>query len=1084
MADVITRLKVESSEYDAKIKRAAQSLSEMSHQAEIEGNKIALANKENLALAKSLGNMQTVATSARGKMAEFSQAIESATLMYNRLSQAEKQGQFGKALNASINQLQGRLVGLKNEMAAVNAQMSGVGKMAPMASAGGGLGASIMKGASGALSSLGPAALAASGVTATLSAYKKIIGDIISVNMNFEQSSAGLAAVLGVTRDDVAALTNQAKQLGATTQYTAVQILELQTNLARLGFTQQEILNSTTSVQALATATGADLGDAANLAGAALRGFGLNATEMDRVASVLAVSTTKSALSFEKLATAVPIVAPVAKQFGFTIEDTVTLLGKLSDAGMDASSAATATRNIFLNMADSSGKLAKALGRPIKSMDDFVPAMQELRDKGIDLNDMLELTDKRSVTAFATFMEGVDTLYDLRDAITDCSDAMQDMQDKQLDTLQGSLTLLSSAWDGLMMSFSESVGPIKTVVDWLTKAINLYTGWRSKYRGTTDSAVSAYERGVTAEDKQANATLIQAYRAGGSTDEQIINIVNSEVDQLEAQKNQLLERVERIRNAMPEAAQKAMDIMGMIPGWGMVNDAIIDTVTPELNGLQNLYQEIAALNDQIAAKSALITSVTQSPQVTDVVAGEDGNGNRNGNAGANNYLSRRKAEIEAEIQLEISKLDRMHMAEEEYEASVYEIKRTRLQMIADLYQDETTEKARAMAAISSLDIQYQGIQMRIANKLKRDNREGVVIPLTFSEEGINNLGKQIKSAMSKLEFGSADYLIAAENLVDFNTLQTLLNVALKNGLSIDQEWFNSLFEDVKMNAYVDPATWQAAIDEINRLLAEKGIDPIKINLDTGSLDDAKTKVVETVDVLKESLDNLSSGVGAISTLGNAFNDLKNIGDDLASAFNGEMDAWDSLMTVFNSGIGIMQTVIGVMEAINTLQQLSVALSDQKKEKQLEETTTVVAGKMAESTANMQEAGTAMTSAGANAAESSSAAGKAVAGIPIVGPILAVAAIAAVLAATFAAMSKAKSAGNFSTGGIVPGNSYSGDNLSIGVNSQELVLNRAQTSNLASQLQNNNPFGGLALSMELKGEDIQICLDNNRMRRGR
>ena len=244
---------------------------------------------------------------------------------------------------------------LRQEMATTQSQLGKTGGM--------GIGAQFGQGLSSAAAMFGPAALAIGGVTAAVSGMKKVMGDMIQINMQFEQSTANLASVMGKSRDEISDLTNQAKQLGATTQYTAIQITGLQENLARLGFTQNEILNSTKAVQAFATATGADLSEAATVAGAALRAFQMPATEMDRVASVLAVSTTKSALSFEKLATALPIVSPVAKQFGFTIEDTVTLLGKLSDAGFDASSAATATRNIFLNMANSSGKLAQALGR-------------------------------------------------------------------------------------------------------------------------------------------------------------------------------------------------------------------------------------------------------------------------------------------------------------------------------------------------------------------------------------------------------------------------------------------------------------------------------------------------------------------------------------------------------------------------------------------------------------------------------------------------------------------------------------------------------------------------------------------------
>lgn len=241
---------------------------------------------------------------------------------------------------------------------------------------------------------------------------------------------------------------------------------------------------------------------------------------------------------------------------------------------------------------------------------------------------------------------------------------------------------------------------------------------------------------------------------------------------------------------------------------------------------------------------------------------------------------------------------------------------------------------------------------------------------------------------------------------------------------------------------------------------------------------------QAVATMQDSLNSLSSGVGAISTLGNAFNDLKGIGEDLASAFSGEMDAWDSLMTVFNSGIGILETVMGVMEAINTLQEISSVLSKKKIADQAAETTAVVTGKSAESTANLTEAGTSLTAAGASAAESSAAAGKAVAGIPIVGPILAVAAIAAVLGAAIAAIAKSKSAGSFATGGLIMGNSYSGDNLTANVNSGELILSRSQQASIAGQLTNSNPLGNLNLGLRVEGTQLLVLLNNvNRSKGG-
>jgi TP901 family phage tail tape measure protein len=292
---------------------------------------------------------------------------------------------------------------------------------------------------------------------------------------DFEQANANLASILGVSRKEIADLTGEAKRLGATTQFTASQVTLLQTELAKLGFDRQQIIDMNNDILAFATATGAELPNAAALAGAAMRAFGLEAKDMNRVVSTMAVATTKSALSFSYLDASMSTIAPVAKSFGFTIEDTVALLGTLANAGFDASSAATATRNILLNLADSNGKLAVALGRPIRSLDDLVPAFDELRQQGINLNTTLELTDRRSVAAFNTFLDNAKSVTTLRDSVTDAGGALQRMVDERLNTLQGSLLILQSAWEGLMLSFSNSTGPVKAVVDALASMLSWIT---------------------------------------------------------------------------------------------------------------------------------------------------------------------------------------------------------------------------------------------------------------------------------------------------------------------------------------------------------------------------------------------------------------------------------------------------------------------------------------------------------------------------------------------------------------------------------------------------------------------------------
>lgn len=289
---------------------------------------------------------------------------------------------------------------------------------------------------------------------------------------DFDQAQADLQAISGKTKEELAGLTEQARELGGATQFSATQITEMQIELAKLGFTSEQISQSTEAVSNFASATGVDIPRASALAGAGLRMFNLDASEMERVVSVLGVATTKTALDFSKLETGLSVVGPVAQSFGFSIEDTTALLGQLSNSGFDASSSATALRNILLNLADTNGDLAKELGKPITSADDLAGALQELQSRGIDLASALELTDKRSVSAFNTFIQGAGDLVELRDSITDVSKELSDMSEKRLDTIAGQFTLLESAFSEFVLSINEGAGVGNTLKGFLSFLAN------------------------------------------------------------------------------------------------------------------------------------------------------------------------------------------------------------------------------------------------------------------------------------------------------------------------------------------------------------------------------------------------------------------------------------------------------------------------------------------------------------------------------------------------------------------------------------------------------------------------------------
>lgn len=330
-------------------------------------------------------------------------------------------------------------------------------------------------------------------VTAAVSALVGVTKQALSVNMDFEKKSSELAAVLGKSTGELAEMTQAAKDLGRTTQFTATQVEELQIALARLGFSEIEIGNMQESVLKFAAAVNTDLGSAADFAGSALRAFGLDSSKTTHLLDVMSASTSKSALDFSKLQTSISIVGPIAHSFGVSVEDTVTLLGTLSNAGFDASSAATALRNIFLNLSNENGKLAKGLGHTARTFPEIIASLKECTEKGISLSEALEMTDQRSVSAFSAMISGAGSAEELREALDNCDGSLEKMYKTMTDNMAGAVDSLKSAWEGLLLSMSDEDGALQNIIISLANIINLVTSLRDRIRELPDASRTAIQ---------------------------------------------------------------------------------------------------------------------------------------------------------------------------------------------------------------------------------------------------------------------------------------------------------------------------------------------------------------------------------------------------------------------------------------------------------------------------------------------------------------------------------------------------------------------------------------------------------------
>ena len=273
--------------------------------------------------------------------------------------------------------------------------------------------------------------------------FVRTIGAAIKTVRDFEKQNATLAAVLQKTTDETRELQSEAKRLGETTVRSATEITNLQLSYARLGFEQQEIIDLTQATIDGSIALNSALDETATLVGGVVNAFtDLSTTDSPRILDVLSLATAKSALDFEKLNTALPIVSGAASALNVSFEETVSLLGKLADANIDSSTAATSLRNIFIES-----------GKSGQDFRDILLNISQSQDKLTAANDAF---GKRAAVSAVVLANNIEATNELNDALENAGGTAREVAEKELDTLDGSLKLLKSAWEGVVLGTNDA----------------------------------------------------------------------------------------------------------------------------------------------------------------------------------------------------------------------------------------------------------------------------------------------------------------------------------------------------------------------------------------------------------------------------------------------------------------------------------------------------------------------------------------------------------------------------------------------------------------------------------------------------
>lgn len=325
------------------------------------------------------------------------------------------------------------------------------------------------------------------GIAAISAGLTAAAGYAVSVGSSFEAGMSEVAAISGATGEELQALTDKAKEMGASTKFSATESAEALKYMAMAGWDTDKMLSGLPGVMNLAAASGENLGVVSDIVTDSMTAFGLSADQAGHFADVLAQASSKSNTNVSLMGETFKYVAPVAGALGYSIEDTAVAIGLMANSGIKGSQAGTALRSTLSRLAKPTDEVQGAMDKLGISLTDSEGEMKSLGDVMQDMRKGFQgLTEdqKAQYAAALAGQEGMSGLLAivntsdedfnaLADAINNADGASQRMADTMQDNLQGAVTIAKSALEGLGITVYESFsGSMKDTVQTVTGYVN------------------------------------------------------------------------------------------------------------------------------------------------------------------------------------------------------------------------------------------------------------------------------------------------------------------------------------------------------------------------------------------------------------------------------------------------------------------------------------------------------------------------------------------------------------------------------------------------------------------------------------
>lgn len=286
----------------------------------------------------------------------------------------------------------------------------------------------------------------------------------IRTAMQFQESMNMVGAVTRTTGTPaLQQMTAQARQLGATTQFSATQAAEAMQFLGMSGMNANEIMAAMPSTLNLAASAQMDLGRAADIVTNTMRGFNLQSNQLSNASDILVRTFTTSNTSLEQLGEAMKYVAPVASNLGISLRDTSAAIGLLGNAGIQASMAGTNLRQGLLQLVNPTArakKIIQQLGLQLTDSQGNIRSMGEIigefRRTGINIRQMTQLVGVRQAGAFMILAQQGREAFERYSESLDSAGAAAEVAQAQMRGLPGAIKLLKSAFEAVQLAIVDS----------------------------------------------------------------------------------------------------------------------------------------------------------------------------------------------------------------------------------------------------------------------------------------------------------------------------------------------------------------------------------------------------------------------------------------------------------------------------------------------------------------------------------------------------------------------------------------------------------------------------------------------------